>query len=136
MLKVQTGDYLYYLASPYTGYTAMGGTPEAFRHVAAITGELIKRRVLVFSPICHCHPPTVEAQIREDDHGFWIDLDKKYIDRCDALLVAPMPGRLTSKGIQMEIDYCREQGKPVWYLSQCLNFKHTEPLEELFDEVA
>lgn len=103
----------YYLCTPFAAHPL--GIHHGFMDAASLLGELLKRGYHVFSPIAHCYPASIQASLPET-HDFWIPLDKKYIDRCDALLVALMPNWSRSKGIGMEIEHAEAAGKPVYYL--------------------
>ena len=119
-------DLYYYLATTYSSHP--NGKQAAFMDAALIAGELVKQGNLVFAPIVHGHPCSVQASIDEDDYEFWMSLDKKYMGRCDALLVAMMPNWQISKGIGIEIAYAKEVDMPVYYLDLRNNRKMKNPL--------
>lgn len=106
---------LYYLATPYTNFQQ--GRTQAFVEACAAAAALMKRGMIVFSPIAHSHPIAVHGDISQIDHDFWLGQDILMLDKSDVLLVAMMPGWRQSKGICAEIAHAEKTGKPVCYLS-------------------
>jgi hypothetical protein len=107
-------DFLFYVASPYTKYP--DGIWEAYKQIARLTGQLIKKGIKAYSPIAHCHPLAIYAQIDPIDHEFWMDADAPFMAVADALIVARMTGWNDSVGVKKEIETFKAAGKPIYWL--------------------
>ena len=100
-----------YLATPYSKYHR--GQDEAFIAAANIAGRLIARGLDVFSPIVHGHPLAVYGGVPQFDAALWERVNRPYLEWCDELYVATMPGWQDSKGIAHEIKYFADNGLPI-----------------------
>ena len=96
---------LHYLASPYSKYGQ--GHEQAFKDAAQAAATLIKRGLLVFSPIVHSHPIAMLGGVDPVDHELWLRLDLALLDECDSLLVLMMPGWDESRGVAAEIEHAQ-----------------------------
>lgn len=105
---------LAYLASPYTLYP--DGIEIAFREAARITGELLLAGVECYSPIAHCHPLSLYANIDALDRDFWLRYQEAFMSRCDVLIVAQMKGWKESHGINHEIRFFLERKRVIFML--------------------
>lgn len=114
---------LYYLATPYSKYPR--GIEAAYEDAARLAGRLLKTGHVVYSPIVHSHPIATLGGIDPLNHSFWLDFDERMMRVCDAILVAQMTGWKESYGVDLEIEYFREAGKPVLYLD-CRTLKISE----------
>ena len=99
-----------YLAIPYSGME-----PSSYFQATRATALILKLGINVFSPITHSHPLT-----QYDVPGnweFWSAVDYQYIDWADevwVLIPQEGTGRVDkSTGVQAEIKYAKETGKPV-----------------------
>lgn len=104
----------WYLGSPYTNYFT--GRETAFRLVSWIAADLMRRGVVVFSPIAHSHPIAVHGALDEIDLDFWLEQDQPLIDAAAGMVVAMMPGWRDSKGTAYEIAEFKKAGKPYYFL--------------------
>jgi len=111
-LRIERG--FWYLASPYAKW---GDFEQAFQHAAAIAGRCLKQGVFVFSPISHCHPISEYGMGECSNHDVWMPLDKQFVDASFGIIVAGFPGWDESRGIGMEVQWAKEQGKSVWLMS-------------------
>jgi hypothetical protein len=102
-----------YLATPYTGTPEQ--EEERFQEACDIAGQLIRQGAHVFSPIAHSHPIATRSKL-PIDHGFWIDFNRSWLEWADEVYVAKMRGWEQSRGVQWEVLYAREAGKPVKFL--------------------
>lgn len=102
-----------YLASPYT----KKNHDVAFLDACNAAALLIKLGKTVFSPIAHSHYIAKFHKLPKDV-GFWRKQNQSFIDWCDELWVLGTEGWEESKGILEEIDYAKQAGKPVHYLTQ------------------
>lgn len=105
---------LIYAATPYSKYHA--GVEHAFQDAASIMGVLVKRGLKVYSPICHTHPIAIYGGIDPGLHDIWLPFDEALMDVSDALLIIKMQGWDASYGIEYEVDYFSEDGKPIFLL--------------------
>lgn len=105
---------LWYLATPYAKLDRNTAWAGAIENAAF----LMKHGIKVFSPIGHGHPLSVaEPDLGEKDHDFWLAYDEEYLKFCKGLIVCKMVGWEDSKGVKWEIDYMRNQLKPVIYMN-------------------
>ena len=100
-----------YLASPYSKFTE--GQTAAFLDAAMLTGKLIKRGFDVFSPVVHGHPLAVYGGVPQFDAALWERVNRPYLEWCDELYVATMPGWQESAGVAHEIKYFADNGLPI-----------------------
>lgn len=70
----------------------------------------------VFSPITYAHPLAVKFGL-SGGWDFWQSFDMEFIRRCDAVAVYMLKGWRESVGVNAEIQFAKEIGKPIWYLS-------------------
>jgi hypothetical protein len=105
---------LAYLASPYTNFK--DGIEIAFRDASRIAGELLLAGVEVYSPIAHCHPLSIHAQIDALDRDFWLRYQETFMARCDVLIVAQMKGWKESVGVQHEINFFLKRKRVIFML--------------------
>ncbi|ADV63022.1 Domain of unknown function DUF1937 [Isosphaera pallida ATCC 43644] len=103
-----------YLASPYS-HPDPAVREQRFRAACRAAVALLCAGQVVFSPITHSHPLA--------QHGlpgswqFWEQYDRKFLERCDEVVVLMLDGWEESVGVQAEIRIARELGKPVRYLA-------------------
>lgn len=80
--------------------------------------ELMDQGYIVFSPITHSH--RIAKHIKTSghlNHDFWLHQDKHFLDWCDKLVVCTVSGWEESYGVNWEIRYIKQQGKPIEYLN-------------------
>lgn len=108
---------LIYLASPYSKHPR--GTEAAFKEVARLTGLMLEYDFLVFSPIVYSHHLAEFISVRtgDEEHEFWMGIDRPIFRRCDAIVVAQLDGWDTSKGVTEELAWFRWARKPVYFLN-------------------
>lgn len=109
-------EHHYYVASPYKNFE--GGHDNAAHAVAVVTARLLDTGFDVFSPIVHGHALAATGLLsaHNGDHDFWLKVDKRYMNRADAILVVMLPGWRESFGVQWEIEEFRKAGKPILYI--------------------
>ena len=109
-----------YLSTPYTH-----PDPEIVdaRYTAAleITARFIKAGIVFFSPIVHSHP-LVPYQM-PSDWAHWRNIDLAYLERCDALYVAKLPGWEKSVGVRAEILAAQNLGMPVLFFDPLVSME-------------
>ena len=104
-----------YLAIPYSGMEQ-----SSYDQATAATAQIInKYEINVFSPITHSHPLTKHGV--KGTWDYWQKIDFQYIDWCDEVWVlVPTEGDdrvKKSVGVQAEIEYARNSGKLVKYIT-------------------
>jgi hypothetical protein len=107
----------YYLATPYSKW--VHGLDDANTVAQKLAARLLLLRLPIYCPIAHTHGIAMHTKDEVDarDHGFWMAADKPLFDAACGLLIADLPGWKESKGVQMEIEWCKEQKKPYWLLN-------------------
>lgn len=103
-----------YLAIPYTGIQE-----SSYRQANLGTVILLNKHYNVFSPITHSHPLTMLGKYQvPHTWDYWQHIDYQFIDWADELCVlVPEEGIekvLNSTGVQAEIKYALQHGKPVY----------------------
>lgn len=104
-----------YLATPYTKYHL--GIEKAFEHAAELAARLLRRGIVVYSPIVHTHPIAKYGNIDPLNHEIWLDFDATMMEASKSLLVAQMEGWEDSYGVAHEIDVFLSAGKPIRFLN-------------------
>lgn len=102
-----------YLGSPYSKYEA--GHDAAARVVADAAASLMRRGLVIYSPIAHGH--AVAAHGLPLDWDFWKAQCQPLIDGAAGLIVLTMAGWQESIGLQYEIEEFVRTGKPILHLS-------------------
>lgn len=105
-----------YLASPYT-HPDLKVVEERFKAVCAVSSEIMRRNIELFSPIAHTHPIAMAGGL-PTDWDFWKRFDEWFIQRCDQLWVLMLDGWRNSKGVAAEIEIASAYRKPVRYLTE------------------
>ena len=107
-----------YLACPYTDRD-----PRVRRwrfHMAtAAAATLVKRGVVVFSPVTMTHPMDV-VLAGENTLGseFWGKFDEAFMDKCSEMIILEIDGWDSSSGIRREIEFFKKSGKPISFMQQ------------------
>ena len=118
---------LWYVASPYTKYRH--GYEIAYQRALAITVELLKHKIPVWSPIVYSHQFVAYGlPIEAKD---WMFLDEAMIKACTGCIVYMMEGWEQSSGIIHEVQLFREQGKHIEYLPEDALVADIQALAEL-----
>ena len=105
--------FLWYLASPYSKFTH--GHEAAYREVSRIHARLLSSGLDVFCPIGHGHGLTVYGALDPVDAELWGRIDLPFVQRCNGLIVARMPGWDRSAGVAHEIRQFAQSGRPIVY---------------------
>jgi len=102
-----------YLGSPYSKYEA--GHDAAARVVADAAAALMRRGLVIYSPIAHGH--AVAAHGLPLTWNFWKRQCQPLIDGAAGLIVLTMAGWQESVGLQYEIEEFVRAGKPILHVS-------------------
>lgn len=101
-----------YLAAPYSHpdhHVRELRTQQASRAAA----QLMREGYCVFSPLSHSHP--IADHIGNHlEHDFWLNQCLPFVKWCDELWVLELDGWEKSRGIQMEIEAAKSNGKGVF----------------------
>ena len=79
-----------------------------------ISAYLMRMGAIVFSPITHSHP-LVKYGL-PTDYKYWKTQDESFMDICTSIIVITLDGYEESNGVNSEIMYMTNSGKPVHYL--------------------
>ena len=113
-LKLHTGYW--YVATPYSKWK--GGLDDACHEACLAMGQLVTRGIHAYSPIAHTHPIALASSIDPLSHKIWMKMDKPLFYASFGLLVIALEGWHESKGISMEIKWCRDTRKPMYLIDQ------------------
>ena len=102
-----------YLASPFTSDDPVV-RQQRFEAACRAAAALISRGRTVFSPIAHSF--VICRYGLPLNWEFWQQIDRRFLDLCDEVVVLMLDGWQQSVGVQAEIAIARELGKPVTYL--------------------
>lgn len=105
-----------YLASPYS-HDSEHVREMRYMQTALAAARLIDQGFHVYSPICHSLGIT--RWIRDPwrtSFESWKEIDKDFISRSDSFIVLKLPGWEQSKGVQFEVEYAKQMGKPVSFV--------------------
>lgn len=106
----------WYLATPYSKWTH--GLEDANTVAQKLAARLLQHHVPIYCPIAHTHGiATYVTEVDKRDHDFWLNADKPLFEAAYGLLVADLPGWRESKGVSLEIAWCRAMKKPAWLLA-------------------
>lgn len=113
-----------YISIPYSGMME-----SAYEQVNKFTTDVLDMGHNPFSPITHSHPLKKYGLPAKWD--FWKNIDLDWIDACDEVWVlVPEEGDYVvhqSTGVQAEIEYAIETGKPV----KAFHYMGDKPVEIL-----
>ena len=105
---------LAYLASPYTRYRL--GPVVAFQDVCKLSARLLIAGVNCYSPIVQTHYIAIHGALDALDHSIWLPFDEAMMAAADVLIVAHLEGWDESFGIEHEIKFFEDAGKPIFDL--------------------
>jgi nucleoside 2-deoxyribosyltransferase len=102
-----------YLAAPYT-HADRSVRQWRFEMATAAAATLVRRRIVVYSPITMTHP--IDVALAGDltlGSKFWVDFDEAFMNKCAGIIVLQLDGWDQSDGVAHEIEYFSRRGKPV-----------------------
>lgn len=104
-----------YLASNYTKHPK--GWTGAYLEACRISARIHrKHKLIVFSPIAHCHGMTTHGDLPVIDAAFWKRFNAPFVEMCGGCLVAKMDGWRESEGVASEIADFTAAKKTVLYV--------------------
>lgn len=72
----------------------------------------------IYCPIAESHSiQRLHVDAMSGGWDFWKGQDLPKLDRCDELWVVQLDGWDTSTGVKGEVEYMREQGKPIKFIN-------------------
>lgn len=104
-----------YIASPYT-HSDPDVMQARYEAVVAYTAAMFENKELCFSPIVHCHPLAIVANLPRDI-DFWQQYDTIMVSQASELHMLRLPNWAESKGCQFECDLAGKLGIPIKYVS-------------------
>jgi hypothetical protein len=101
-----------YLAIPYSG-----NEEESFFVANKVSALMMKKDIIVFSPISHSHPMAIQEGT-PGDWAFWEKFDRSFIEWADevhVVVIGKDGQKLIDKstGVKAEMKIAEELGKPV-----------------------
>lgn len=105
-----------YLASPYSHKDPFVREWRYLRTMREL-GRLLRRGLIVYSPIVHCHELAKIADLPRDAK-FWERYNFRMIDAASQLLVLMLPGWEESVGIADEVKHAEETKKHILYIEE------------------
>lgn len=102
---------LWYFATPYSD-PSPAVVESRYLQALVLEVELIHMGYCLLAPIAMSHQQAQRFGL-PGHFEFWKDRDELFIDRCDGVIVADIPGWKESRGVTAEIAYAKAQGKPV-----------------------
>lgn len=103
-----------YLACPYTSDSPFIRHLRQ-DHASRAAAELMDRGFVVFSPITHGHQVVKHlSKEHPHDHDFWMGQCIPILARCDAVVILPMNGWESSRGLRDEVKAAQARGIPVY----------------------
>jgi len=126
-----------YLACPYW-HENENVRLSRFERVTDVTGKIMQRGYVVFSPITHSHPVALDMDTGEHrpggklGHDFWLRQDAWYLSKVDEMWILMLDGWKESYGVAWEADFCCNAYTPVRHLdNSSLLFVNPDTLEVL-----
>jgi hypothetical protein len=111
-----SGVNIVYLACPYTDSDPLVRRWR-FEMATAAAAILVKRGVVVFSPVTMTHPIDVAlAGDRTLGSEFWVKFDEAFMSKCCEMIILKIDGWNTSSGMKREIDFFRKLNKPISFM--------------------
>jgi len=103
----------FYLATVYRKHAA--GLDAAADEAARYAADFLEAGIPVFSPVAYGH--SVSKQSKGSSPGqFWDEVQLRFMQPADGLIVVQMDGWTVSEGIRGEIRWFREARRPIIYV--------------------
>lgn len=108
------GKEIIYLATPYT-HKRRDVEQRRFERVTIVSGLLIKKGIINFSPITQSHEQNRLVDL-PGHWDFWQFVDTEFLHRCDEMYVLADPGWQESAGVTAEIEIMKKLGKSIKFI--------------------
>lgn len=107
-LRLSSGYW--FMSTPYSAFP--GGYDAAFETASIIAAKLLIKGVHAFCPITHTHPISKLGHIDPLRYEIFMPLVEQFMHNAHGQLIVQMPGWDRSTGIQMEIEWFTNAGRP------------------------
>lgn len=104
-----------YLASPYTHPDPFIREERYLRACKVLAEQYLAKKRWAYSPIVHCHELAKIVQLPREA-SFWGDYNHHMLTYSSALHVLRIDGWMESAGVEQEIKWADELGKPVEFI--------------------
>lgn len=107
-----------YLGCPYTDEDPIIRR-QRFELATAAAATLVRRGLVVFSPITMTHPMDIALSADKTlGSDFWVEFDEAFMHKCSELIVLQIEGWEQSSGIKREIEFFNDAGKPISFMQE------------------
>lgn len=108
-----------YLACPYTHVDPLVRL-RRFELATAAAATLIRKGLIVFSPITMTHPIDVVLAGVDSTLGsdYWVKFDEAFMEFCSEMKILAIEGWDKSSGIKREKDFFEQAGKQVSFMQE------------------
>lgn len=104
-----------YLGSPYT-HLEPGIMQERHDKACKVLVDLVRLGYTTYSPIVHFHHAALVHDL-PPEAVFWEKHNMNMLASAKAFLVLQLPGWRESKGLGVELSYCRRVSKPIRHIT-------------------
>lgn len=104
----------YYLASAYS-HTDPNVRQSRYEDVQACVATLLNKRIWVYAPIVHTHDLAIKHGLPYD-FEFWNEYNQTMISASGGLIFHRNDGWKQSRGCAAEVAFCKDIGKPLFFL--------------------
>lgn len=123
-------ENLFYLASPFTSKDSIE-EERRYQQINRVGALLLLKDIFCIMPISSSYALSKSMEL-PSTFSFWKNIDFKYVEKCDALIVADLEGWDRSVGVIAEIEYAKILKKKVFLLDTDVLFSiNTVELKEL-----
>jgi len=121
-----------YLAVPYSAISDHL-KDQRFKFITKMAARFVIDEINCYSPITNSHLLHLYSPGKlPGDWQTWAEINRQYIDDCDSIYVACLPGWDMSEGVQVEIKYAISIGKCVHLIPAKLAADYTFGRVKLF----
>jgi len=104
----------FFLSSPYS-HESKKVEEDRFNLAKAACAWLLNKKVMVFSPIVHCHPIAISHSLPVD-HNHWMEYNRTMLTPARGIIILAVSGWVISKGVRFEVEIGSDLGKPFQLL--------------------
>ena len=108
-----------YLACPYTHPSPAVRLQRFQMSAIAAAWLIVRRNKIVYSPITSSHPVNlvmIESKV-EMPTELWLKYDEAFMQNCSECIVLKIEGWDISTGVKFEMEFFKQAGKPVSFLT-------------------
>ncbi len=115
-MYIKMADNVHYLCSPYTHKNPLVMNLRYETVLAVATILIAKHGLTLIEPIAMSHEKA-KRYTMPTDYAFWKEMNRRWILKCDGLIVVMLDGWKTSRGVWGEMEVAKEAGIPITYVS-------------------